>query len=171
MLSTLKMLCMLFICMVFCHDYEIKIRCYVAHWGQNAKCCSQLHMVLDNGCISPGFGEVCGDLQDSPHGSLWHSPHCSVGHSLPGCCCWHMEPQACVCHAMQGWIDPCSKKLQIEKLIMWLCHTMSSETRIVLDIVWQAYPAKPKWGAAFFPMLAFIPPIQDGISTCISSSV
>lgn len=105
-----------------------------------------------------------GDLHDSPWGSLQGSTHCRVGHSFPGCCCWHAESQALVWTVSQGWIDP-SKRLQIETQIMQLCHTVSSKTRIVLGIVWQAYPAKPRWGAAFFSVLAFIPPVKKAIST------
>lgn len=39
------------------------MRCRAAHWGCNAQCCSQLHTILDNGCINPchwgGCGETC----------------------------------------------------------------------------------------------------------------
>lgn len=80
-------------------------------------------------------GEVVGTCMTVPVGAcdahliaVWDAPS-------PGVAVVHAAPQALACSVTRGWIDPCSKILQIKKLIMQLCHTVSSQTKTVLDIV------------------------------------
>lgn len=82
----------------------------------------------------PAAGEVMGTCTTVPVGAC--NAHVIAAWDTPslGAAAGTQRPRP-LCALLQGWIDPCSKRLHIKKLIMQLRHTVSSETMIVLDMV------------------------------------